>query len=102
MEEQREYYLGWKEEGGEGCDKRWARLNIYLNGRRASRLARIPSSTYTHLIYVLFSAVFRARMRAPCIHRHVADTQIRSFTCGKIGVRGEGTIVQVDVRGSRA
>lgn len=80
-EEQREYYPGWREGRG-GVRQEVGEIKHLFKWQAcfgASRLARIPSSTYTHLIYVLFSAVFRARV---CVY--TAYTRRRaytSFTC---------------------
>lgn len=88
-EEQREYYLGWKEGRG-GVRQEVGEIKHLFKWQAcfgASRLARIPSSTYTHLIYVLFSAVFRSRMR---VYHVYTDTYVDVVvsTCGKIQRRG--------------
>lgn len=94
-EEQREYYPGWREGRG-GVRQEVGEIKHLFKWQAcfgASRLARIPSSTYTHLIYVLFSAVFRARACAytPRIHtyRHV-DARTRRLRVCVEKYRGEG------------
>lgn len=72
-EEQREYYPGWREGRG-GVRQEVGEIKHLFKWQAcfgASRLARIPSSTYTHLIYVLFSAVFRARVCVYTAYTHV-------------------------------